>query len=179
MLEQLSLFTVFCKFYFILRYKLFIFFYNVFRISILHKLNHSYFLLLNLFFVFFLPCFCLYVFVNKGPFNSYKSCLLSFRSGKAEGNQREEGETVLMLSCRHLDILTTAVATLISDRPSKQTAGRSDWSAGQPTGRSDWPAVNIDDAAIRAVDIGVSFTILVPVASGKTEIMSISVAFLC
>jgi hypothetical protein len=29
------------------------------------------------------------------------------------------------------------------------------------------------------VDIGVSFTILVPVASGKTEIMLISVSFLC
>ncbi len=98
---------------------------------------------------------------------------------------------MLVLSCRHLDILTAAVAALISDRPPKQTAGRSDWSAGQPAGRSDWSAgqpagrsdwsdVNADDAAIRAVDIGVSFTILVPVASGKTEIMLISVPmFLC
>ena len=86
---------------------------------------------------------------------------------------------MLVLSCRHIDILTAAVAALISDRPPKQTAGNSDWSAGQPTGRSDWSAVNVDDSAIRAVDIGVSFTILVPVASGKTEIMLISVSFLC
>jgi hypothetical protein len=97
---------------------------------------------------------------------------------------------VIVLSCRHLDFLTAAVAALISDRSPKQTAGRSDgsadqaagrsdWSAGHPTGRSDWSAVSADDAAIRAVDIGVSFTILVPVATGKTEIMLISVSFLC
>jgi hypothetical protein len=89
---------------------------------------------------------------------------------------------VLVLSCRHLDILTAAVAALaalISDRPPKQTAGRSDWSTDQPIGRSDWSAVNADDAAIRTVDIGVSFTILVPVASGKTEIMLINVSFQC
>jgi len=102
-----------------------------------------------------------------------------FSYDKKERKQRQEEEAVVVLSCRHLGQITDAVAAVRSDWSADQGAGRTDWSDEQAVDRPGWSADEVVcDGGISAVHVGASFTILLPVALGKTEIIIISYRYI-